>query len=111
MPRLQLAIEQVVFARNYIVRLLDQTPTAEWVRQPPGRVSHVAWQVGHIALSEYRLARWRIRGEQPQDEAPLPPQFKRQFGAASVPQADSASPPAELRAVLDRVHGQVLREP
>jgi hypothetical protein len=29
--------------------------TAHRVRQPPGGVSHVAWQVGHIAFSEYRL--------------------------------------------------------
>jgi hypothetical protein len=52
--RLQLAIEQIVFARNYTNGLLDQTPTTEWFRQPPGGVSHVAWQVGHIAFSEYR---------------------------------------------------------
>jgi hypothetical protein len=54
--RLQLAIEQIVFARNYTIGLLDQTPMAEWFRQPPGGVTHVAWQVGHIAFSEYRLA-------------------------------------------------------
>jgi hypothetical protein len=28
-------------------------------------VTHVAWQVGHIAFSEYLLAFWRIRGPQP----------------------------------------------
>jgi hypothetical protein len=44
--RLQLAIEQIVFARKYTIYLLDQTPMAEWFRQPPGGVSHVAWQVG-----------------------------------------------------------------
>ena len=38
MSRLQLAIEQIVFARNYTIGLLDQTPAddhelnaAEWV--------------------------------------------------------------------------------
>jgi hypothetical protein len=34
MSRLQLAIEQIVFARKYTIGLLDQTPTAEWFRQP-----------------------------------------------------------------------------
>jgi len=48
MSRLQLAIEQIVFARNYTIWLLDQTPVTEWFRQPPGGVSHVAWQVGHL---------------------------------------------------------------
>src|SRR5262245_5901452 len=103
MSRLQLAIEQIVFARNYTTGLLDRTPTAEWFRQPPGSVSHVAWQVGHLAFSEYRLALWRIRGERPDDGALCSPEFRRLFGAGSVPQPDSAYPPAELRAALDRV--------
>ena len=110
MSRLQLAIEQIVFARNYTTGLLDQTPTDEWFRLPPGGVSHVAWQVGHIAFSEYRLALWRIRAERPGDAALFSPEFKRLFGADSVPQAGSAYPPGELRAALARVHEQVLRE-
>src|SRR5262249_21244104 len=69
MSRLQLVIEQIVFARNYTLGLLDQTKTDDWFRLPPGGVSHVGWQVGHIAFSEYRLALWRIRGPQPQDDA------------------------------------------
>src|SRR4249919_3032110 len=100
MSRLQLAIEQIVFARNYTLGLLDQTPTAEWYRQPAGGVSHVAWQVGHIAFSEYRLALLRIRGERSDDDALFSPDFKRLFGANSVPQTDLAFPAGELRAVL-----------
>ena len=110
MSRLQLAVEQIVFARNYTIGLLDQTPAEEWFRQPPGGVSHVAWQVGHIAFSEYRLALWRIRGERPGDGALFSPDFKRLFGADSVPQADSTYAAAELRTVLRRVHQQVLQE-
>src|SRR3954454_8841755 len=108
MSRLQLAIEQIVFARNYTIGLLDQTPTTEWYRQPPGGVSHIAWQVGHIAFSEYRLALWRIRGGRPDDAALFSAEFRRLFGADSVPQPASAYPPDELRAALDRVHQQVL---
>ena len=108
--RLQLAIEQIDFARNYTIGLLDQTPTSEWFRQSPDGVSHIAWQVGHIAFAEYRLALWRIRDERPGDDALFSPEFKRLFGADSVPQVDSAFAPTELRAVLDRVHQQVLQE-
>lgn len=104
MCRLQLAVEQIVFARNYTIGLLDQTPADEWFRMPPGDISHVAWQVGHITFAEYRLALWRIRGERPDDGSLFSPEFKRLFGADSVPQADTTYPPAELRAVLDRVH-------
>jgi hypothetical protein len=110
--RLQLAIEQIVFARNYTVRLLDQTPVAEWFRQPPGGVSHVAWQVGHLAFAQYRMALERIRGPRPQDADFLSEEFLRLFGRDSVPDPDPAKYPgqAEIRGVFDRVHGQVLRE-
>jgi hypothetical protein len=110
MSRLQNALNQIVFARNYTIGLLDKTPTDDWFRIPAGGVSHVAWQVGHIAFSEYRLALWRIRGERPEDTALFSPDFTRLFGAKSVPQADSRYAPADLRAVLDRVHQQVLQE-
>ncbi len=110
MSRLQLAIEQIVFTRNYTLGLLDKVPATEWFRQPPGSVSHVAWQVGHLAYSEYRLALWRIRGPQPQDDALFSSEFKRLFGANSVPVEDSAFSPEEIRGVLDRVHEHVLRE-
>jgi hypothetical protein len=56
----RLAIEPIVFARNYTIGLLNQSPAAEWFRPPPGGASHVAWQVGQLAFSEYRLALWRI---------------------------------------------------
>jgi hypothetical protein len=36
---LQLAVEQILFARNYTIRLLDQTPATEWFRQPPDGVA------------------------------------------------------------------------
>jgi hypothetical protein len=110
--RLQLAIEQIVFARKYTLGLLDQMPTAEWFRQPPGGVSHVAWQAGHLAFAEYRLALWRIRGTHAQDEGLLSQEFVRLFGANSVPDADPAKYPTqrEIQATLDRVHEQVLRE-
>jgi len=42
MSRLQLAVEQILFARNYTIRLLDQTLVTEWFRQPPGGDSHTA---------------------------------------------------------------------
>jgi hypothetical protein len=108
--RLQFAIAQIEFARKYTIGLLDQTPAADWFRLPAGGVSHVGWQVGHIAFSEYRLALWRIRGAQPEDDCLFTPAFKRLFGANSVPQANTAYASEEVRSVLDRVHAQVLLE-
>jgi hypothetical protein len=110
--RLQLAIDQIVFARNYTIGLLDQTPSTEWFRQPAGGVSHVAWQVGHLTFAQYRLALWRIRGPQPQDAELISEEFVRLFGPKSVPDADPAKYPtaAEIRARFDKVHEWVLRE-
>jgi hypothetical protein len=112
MTRLQLAVEQIVFARNYTIRLLEQTPAAEWFRQPPGGVSHVAWQVGHLAMAQYRMALERIRGAQPGDADLISEDFLRLFGRDSVPDPDPKKYPGqpEIRAVFDRVHDQVLRE-
>jgi hypothetical protein len=112
MSRLQLAIEQIVFARDYTIRLLDQTPATEWFRQPPGGVSHIAWQVGHLAFGEYSLALREIRGPQPQDIDLLSEKHLAQFGPDSVPDPDPTAYPSqsELRAAFDRVHEQVLRE-
>ena len=90
MTRLELAVEQIVFARNYTIELLDQTPVAEWFRQPPGGVSHVGWQVGHLASAEYRLALWRIRGAQPQDSHLISEAHPGLFGYESVPDPDPA---------------------
>ena len=112
MSRLQLAVEQIVFARNYTVRLLDQTPATEYFRQPPGGVSHIAWQVGHLAMAQYRLALERIRGPQPDDADLISDEFLRLFGRQSIPDSDPKKYPAqaEIRAVFDRVHQQALCE-
>jgi hypothetical protein len=112
MSRLQMAIDQIIFARNYSTGLLDQTPEVDWFRQPPAGVSHIAWQVGHLAIGEYRLGLWRIRGEQPDDEELFSQEFKRTFGPNSVPVADSSAypSPSEIRSALKRVHERVLKE-
>ena len=112
MSRLQLAIEQIIFARDYTIRLLDQTPATEWFRLPPGGVSHIAWQVGHLAFGEYSLALCGIRGPQPQDTGLISEKHLSLFGPDSMPDPDPTAYPnqAELRAVFDRLHEQVLRE-
>ena len=112
MPRLRLAIEQIAFARGYTVRLLEQTKLEDWFRQPPGGVTHIAWQVGHLAIAEYRLTLMRTRGPRPDDNELVSPQFLGLFGATSVPDADTVKYPSQtaILAVLDRVHEQTLRE-
>ena len=80
MSRRQLAIEQIKFARDYTVRLLDQTKTEDWFRFPPGGVTNIAWQVGHLAMAQYRLGMERIRGARPADEQLITEDFLKMFG-------------------------------
>lgn len=112
MSRLQFAIDQIVFSRNYTLGLLAQTPEAEWFHVPQGGVSHVGWQVAHLTFAEYRLALWRIRGALPQDRELMSDDFIRMFGVNSVPDPNGSGQPspAEIRATFDRVHQRVLHE-
>jgi uncharacterized damage-inducible protein DinB len=112
MSRLQSARDQIIFARKYTLRLLDNTPQEDWYRQPSEGVTHIAWLVGHLVLGQYRLALERIRGRRPEDEYLVSQAFLARHGRGSVPKPDPASDPSpeEIRAVLDRVHRQVLEE-
>jgi hypothetical protein len=112
MTEIELIAHQIRSARSYTEHLLEAVDTAEWLRMPAGCVTHVAWQVGHLAFAEYRIALERIRGVAAGDAELIPEVFTRQFGRESVPDPDPAqSPtPAEIRRVFDRVHQQVLHE-
>jgi hypothetical protein len=112
MSRLQLALDQILFARNYTERLLDDVPTNQWFHVSPGGVTHIAWQVGHLALAEYRLALERQRGRTAEDHALISDAFLASFGRDSVPEPDPGrNPPLdEILAVFRRVHAQVLVE-
>jgi hypothetical protein len=110
--RIDFAVELIVSARNYTLRLLDQTNQADWFRQPPGGVTHIAWQVGHLAMAQYRLSLERIRGPRAEDSALISEAFLRLFARESVPVPDPKKYPSavEIRAVFDRVYQQALRE-
>lgn len=112
MTDLERGVEQIQFARRYTLRLVDSIPHEQWFVFPPGGVSNVAWEVGHIAMAEYRLLLDRFRGPRPEDEAVLGAAFLELYCRESVPVADPALSPsaAEIRAALDRVHVVALAE-
>ena len=112
MSRVETALANIAFARAYTLRLLDRVPPADWFRMPPGGVTHVAWQVGHLAMAQFRLVMERVRGPRPDDADLMPPDFLRLFLRDSVANPDpSAYPPADaIRVVFDRVHARVLAD-
>lgn len=111
MSKLAEAIEQVCLARRYADDLLNHIDEKEWYRMPEG-VTHVAWQVGHLAVCEYGLALKRIRGEQDGDGELVPDPFRKAYGKGSTPESDPSKSfsPAEIRSVLRRVHLQTVEE-
>jgi hypothetical protein len=112
MSRLQLALEQIVTVRAYSTRLLDSLRPEDWFRLPPGGVTHVAWQVGHLGFAQFRMALLRTRGPRPDDGQLFPAEMDKLFGRLSVPEADAGKYPraAEIRGMFDRIHQRVLEE-
>ena len=110
MSRLTLALDQFQLVRDYTNNLLKHVPESEWYRIPAGGVTHVAWQVGHITMAQYRLALERLRGRTREDEALISDDFLRRFGRESVPETNPANalPPADIRAVFDAVCRKAL---
>jgi DinB superfamily len=109
---LQLAIQQIKFARSYVLGILAEIDEADWFMMPPGCPTHVAWQVGHLAMAEYGLCLFRQRARQPIDLELMSSSFRKLFSRGSVPEADTSKYPssAEIRVTFDRVHAQVLKE-
>lgn len=81
------AIGQLKFARGYLNGLLEHVEPSDWFRVPDGCVSHVAWQVGHIAVAQYGLVLFRQRGRAENDTELMPGPFRKRFGKGSEPSA------------------------
>lgn len=112
MIRLKCAVDQILFARNYTLDLLDSVSSVDWYHMPSEGVSHIAWQVGHLAVAEYRLALDRIRGTKSDDDDLIPSAFLKAFGKGSIATGDPGDYPGpdEIRTVLDNVHVATLKE-
>jgi hypothetical protein len=109
---LQLAIAQIRFAREYTLSLLDTIPEERWFEQPVGAASHVAWQVGHLAMAQYGLCLFRIRGRAEADLTLMSSAFRKKFSRGTTPDPQPAANPAvaEIREVFERVFEQSMLE-
>ena len=110
MSRISEALEQIDFTRRYLLERVDSVPLADWFTVPPGGVSHVAWQVGHLASAQYRLCLERLRPRGAGDERLISDAFLKSFSRDSLPEPETGFPPAEIRTVFDRVHARVMEE-
>jgi hypothetical protein len=109
---LQIARRQLEFAREYVLSLLADVADDEWFAMPHGAPTHLAWQVGHLAMAEYGLGLFRQRGRQEVDSELMTSKFRKQFSRGTTPERDATTypPMSEIRATFDRVHQQVSVE-
>ncbi len=109
---LEEAIQQIQFARDYTLSLIGDVKPEDWFRQPVEGVTHIAWQVGHLAMAQYGLCLFRLRGRQSSDLDLMSSTFRKRFSKGTTPTSDSAVYPStdEIRGVFDAVHAQAMKE-
>ncbi len=112
MSRIEMVVGQLCSTRKYTESLLDGLSPDAWFRMPTEGVTHIAWQVGHIAFGEYYLAMQRIRGPRPEDGELVSEELMGLFGKGSTPRADAEAYPRpdEIRQLLDGVHRRAVEE-
>lgn len=104
------ALNQHQWARQYALQLIESVPHELWYKIPEGMPTHLAWQVGHLAVSQYGLMLFRQRGRAEGDVELMPGWLRKQFGRGSQPmQPDESNPkPEELLAKLNQIHEQSI---
>jgi hypothetical protein len=93
---------QIQFARQYTLELLQSIPHDRWFDIPSGLSAPVAWHVGHLAVSQYGLLLFRIRGRAPEDLELIPSRFRKVYGRGSEPSSDATGQPSPTE-LLDRL--------
>ncbi|MFO0014280.1 MAG: DinB family protein [Planctomycetota bacterium] len=103
-------LRQMDFARQYTLGLLESVPEDLWGVQPQGFPTHFAWQVGHLAMAQYGLMLFRMRGRAEGDVALMPGWMRKRYSRGSVPATNPGDnpPKSELLACLDRIHAEAM---
>lgn len=121
------ALGQIDWARRYTLELLAATPRELWFERPcisSGQSSsniqsdestgplptHIAWQVGHLAVSQYGLLMFRIHGRRDEDLDLIPSRFRKAYARGSDPAAVAARQCSadELFDRLETVHRKAV---
>jgi len=103
--RVKTAIERMRFVQLLLHQYCDELTDDEWFWQPTEGVTHIGWQIAHVAVSHYGLTMKRVRGERPEDAEFLPEAMMQTYGRGSNPNPDPAAnlPPKEILLCMDRV--------
>ncbi|MDA7904911.1 DinB family protein [Rhodopirellula sp.] len=104
-------IYQLERTRVLSLQMIERVPHDQWFEMPLG-VTHVAWNVGHMAIAEYFLGLVFVRGTRESDRDFIPESYVELFGYGSVATSDRSSypSPSEMLEVLGSVHAILLNE-
>jgi hypothetical protein len=110
--RLEMAINRIQDSRLFTEQFLKDLTDAEWYWSPPQFTTHVAWQVGHLAVTQYNLCLRRVRGRTTDDESLISNPYIDAFKLGSKPVAkpEKNLPLDEIRHVFEAVHKQSIHE-
>jgi len=110
------ALGQIDWTRRYTLELLAATPRELWFERPQLAIgesrlpTHIAWQVGHLAVSQYGLLMFRIHGRRDDDLDLIPSRFRKAYARGSDPAAPASAQcsPDELLDRLATVHHRAI---
>ena len=111
--RLELVFRRIMFVRRYTLLSLEGLNDEDWFWTPDTYTTHIAWQVGHIAISHYGLTLFRQRGRDLEvDSELMSGRFRKMFmkGTTPKPHSDEHPDPREIMEVLDRVLARTMVE-
>ena len=110
--RLEIAQKNIEWARAYTLELVEGLSESEWFWTPNPAVTHIAWQVGHLAFSQYGLVLFRQRGRSPVDIELMSHRFRKAFGKGSTPSPDRGVYPTSqaILEIMENIHNQCLKE-
>ncbi|MCC7474305.1 MAG: DinB family protein [Pirellulales bacterium] len=110
--RLEAAIDRMRRSRMYTRQYLPDLAPEEWFWTPPQYTTHVAWQVGHLAVAQYNLCLRRLRGRTAEDVSLISDAYIEAFKLGSQPVVGKNLnlPLDETQRVFDAVHDRVLTE-
>src|SRR3990170_2883816 len=96
------AVERMEMARRRTKEFIGDLTPDEWFWHPAEFTTHIAWQIGHLAVSQYNLCLRRVRGRTDADETLMPEAFIEHFKLGSRPAAGAENYPplAEIQRVF-----------
>lgn len=108
MTRIEFLNEQIIEARNFVNRLISELPEDLWYMIPEGTDSNLAWQIGHLLVSQNFHAITTITGVNEEVKRLMPiARYNKIFnGMGTLHRSVEKNflPASELKEQLDKVH-------